>query len=139
MKHRIALFAVALGAGAAVLAPASAAALSWGWGREVVMISPHASEAVELNRALWTRGEPVAPVYGIPSAGPVRVVFAEAGRVIVPAEDPGLTLYTVDKQGGENPLQAQTLWFFARLVSVAGAGLALMAVLGWLWRRRSSG
>lgn len=135
MRRRLALLAIGLGAGAVLIAPAAAALVSWGWGRDVILISPHSLMAVALNRAIWSSGEPVSPIYGIPASEPIRIVFADPARVIVPPEDTSLTLYSVDKQKGENPLQVRTLWFMAKVTAAVGA-LMILAGGGLLcWSR----
>jgi hypothetical protein len=121
---------ILLGSGAALSAAAPAAGflLDRLWGRDLVMISPHDDATVELNRSLWSPGEPVAEIYGVPTE-PTRVLFADPSRLVVPHENPALTLLKVDKSAGENPLQARTVWFFVR-----GSLLAfpMLAALGGL-------
>ena len=69
---------------------------------------------------MWKKGEPIVDIYGTPTTQPMRIIFAEQSRIIVPEEDRSLTLYTVNKQSGENPLQTKTLWFFAQIIIIAG-------------------
>ncbi len=112
------------GAALAVLAPAAAALLA-STAREVQMISPLDPSVVELNRAMWSKGEPVVALYGSPVGARLSIVFVRAENLVVPPEDPSLVLYKVDKQKGENPLQVRTLWFFATWIAAGGAAAAL--------------
>jgi hypothetical protein len=102
-------------------------------GKEVLMIAPHKPSVVELNRMLYADGDPVAQLYGNPLSAKTRVVLPSEDRLVRPEEDPTLLLFRVDKQRGENPLQTQTLWFFAKLVL---PGLALVGLLGFTFPRR---
>jgi hypothetical protein len=89
---------------------------------EVLIITPAAPEAVEMNKMLWEEGEPVDEIYGVPASEAQLILFADESRIIRPEEDPGLVLYTVVKEEGENPLQEKTIWFFSRWALI---GLAL--------------
>ncbi len=135
LRDRIAKTALFLGVFGAIVPPAAAALLSAASGREVVLVNPDAPDVVEANRALWTAGEPVAKIYGTPLGEPMRILFTDSARIIVPKEDPTLTLYTVDKTKGENPLQVQTVWFAVRLTMYASGSLMAAAFLYFLWRR----
>jgi hypothetical protein len=106
----------------AILAPAAGGILSAAAGRDVIVISPHSPEMVEMNRILWSPGEDVASIYGIPH-GRMRVLFAPS---FSPAEEPSLRLAP---RGG---LQAKTLWFAVRWATLAGI---LLALAGFLFRR----
>ncbi len=97
------------------------------------MIAPHNSETVEINRSLHLPGDGVAEIYGNPMSKPVRVIFPDADRLIRPEEDPGLLLLEVDKQKGENPLQARTLWFFGKFAVPA---LVLLGLIGFVLPKR---
>ena len=126
-----------LGVAVALLAVTSAWALDRFFGTNVTLLAPNASDVIELNRELWSPGDPVADIYGI-SSHKVRVVFADDSRIIHPKEDASLALYTVDKQAGENPLQAKTLWFFAKYLVIAGLAAALLLrLLHFLLMRRA--
>jgi len=96
----------------ALLAPAAAWVVDSFLGRDVRFIAPHAAEVVELQRSLWLEGDGVADLYGIPAGDPARVVSPDASRLLIPPEDPTLTLMRVDKTHGDNPLQVKTVWFF---------------------------
>lgn len=140
LLRRLARWSAAAGLAAAAVAPASAAAISGIWGREVLpIVNPYDEVVLAGNRIAWSPGDPVAPIYGQPSDRPIRVVFPRADRILVPSEDPTLTLYKIDKRLGENPLQAQTLWFFAKWIALAGATLALAGGAGLLVARRAAG
>jgi hypothetical protein len=132
----IAKAALILGVTGALAPPIAAALLSAAAGRNVLLVAtPNSPDVVEANRALWTPGEPVAPLYGTPVGEPMRILFADPARIIVPKEDPSLTLYTVDKAKGENPLQEQTMWFAVRVAMYASGGLLALALLHYLWRK----
>ena len=122
-------FRIAMGSGVAlaILAPLAGAAMSAVWGREVILISPHDPGVIELEKISWTQGEPVVDLYGIQNGGVTRVIFPDPDRIIVPEEDPSLTLLKVDKQAGENPLQAQTVWFFVKWLVIGGLAAAAAA------------
>ena len=111
------------------LALLTAATLDRGFGTEVVIVASHDPSTVELNRALYTPGEAVAELYGNPLAQPVRVIMPRADRLLRPHEDPALLLLAVDKQKGENPLQAQTVWLFTKF---AIAAFAVVGLVGFL-------
>ena len=72
----------------------------------------------------------------------MRVLFVDADKIVRPDENPSLRLLLLDKQQGDNPLQAKTVWFMAWR-ALAGflflAALAFIAslLLGFRRRRRS--
>lgn len=119
----------------AVLAPAGAWYVDAKMSRDVILITPAAPEIVELNKALWAKGEPVAPIYGEAVDRPIRVVLPDPRDVIVPEEDPSLLL--MNAGGDRRPLQVQTVWVAAEYgaPASAAAGAALLA-LAWVARRR---
>ncbi len=122
---RIRPFALVAGFGGALLVLGMAMTLDRGLGEEVRLISPHESSTVEVNRALYAPGDSVAEIYGNPLSRPVRVIAPDPERMMRPEEDRSLVLLAVNKQRGENPLQARTVWLFAK----AGAlGLALLGL-----------
>ena len=57
---RIRPFALFAGFGGAVLALALAMTIDRGFGEDVRLISPHESSTVQVNRALYAPGDPVA-------------------------------------------------------------------------------
>ena len=122
-------FRIAMGSGVAlaILSPLAGAAMSAVWGREVILISPHDPGVIELEKISWVQGEPVVDLYGIQNGGVTRVIFSDPDRIIVPEEDPSLILLKVDKQAGENPLQAQTVWFFVKWLVIGGLAAAAAA------------
>jgi hypothetical protein len=124
-------FVVGFGGAAAVLA--AAASVDLVLGKEVLMIAPHDPSVVELNRELYAPGEPVAQLYGNPLSETTRVVAPAQERLIRPDEEPALLLLTVDKLGGENPLQTRTVWFFTKFAAPA---LLLLGLLGFALPRR---
>ncbi|HEY3226338.1 MAG TPA: hypothetical protein VGK61_05020 [Planctomycetota bacterium] len=135
-RDRIAKAALVLGVFGSLAPPVAAALLSAASGRNVILVAtPNNPDIVEANRALWTPGEPVAPLYGTPVGEPMRILFADPARIIVPGEDPSLTLYTVDKAKGENPLQERTMWFAVRMAMYASGALLAAALLHSLWGR----
>jgi hypothetical protein len=111
----------------AVAAPLAAYGLDRIYGRDVLPVARSSPEAVRANQALYLEGDPVAEIYGVPGEREMRVVFVDSERILVPKENPRLTLLLIDKQQGENPLQVKTLYFVAWRAS---AGLALAALLG---------
>jgi hypothetical protein len=122
---RIRPFALLAGFGGALVTLVLTVAIDRGLGEEVRLISPHDTSTVEVNRALHLPGDPVAEIYGNALSSPVRVIAPDPGRIVRPDEDPSVVLLAVDKQRGENPLQARTVWLFAK----AGAlGLGLLGV-----------
>ena len=135
LRDRLAKAALILGVVGALASPVAAALLSAAAGRTVILLNPDPPEVVEANRALWSSGEPVAKIYGTPVGEPMRILFADSARIIVPKEDPSLTFYTVDKAKGENPLQERTMWFTVRLAMYGSGALLAAALLHILWRR----
>lgn len=135
-KFRDLISKVALVLGAAGLLVAGAAVLLLPRRTVQLITTPNAPDIVEMNRAMWSKGEPVAPIYGTPIDKPMEIHFAEDARIIVPPEDPSLTLYTVDKAKGENPLQAQTVKFLGRYVLIGSGVLLLAGILHFVVKRK---
>ena len=105
---------------------------------DVTLVAAASEFEVAANRELWLDGDPVAEIYGIPSARPATLVLPDQAQLVRPAEDPSLTLYLVDKQRGDNPLQLKTVDFFARWAALAAAlSTALAVAAGWWLRRRA--
>ena len=127
---RIRPFALLAGFGGAVLVLGMAMIVDRGLGEEVRLISPHESSTVEVNRALYSPGDPVAEIYGNPVKNPLRVIRPNPERMIRPDEDRSLVLLAVNKQRGENPLQARTVWLFAK-AGTLGLVLLGMAALAF--------
>lgn len=98
-------------------------------GREVLLVSAATPAAVELNRALWMKGDPVAELYGSPASAPVRILVTDEARIVHPVEDPSLSI-AFSGEGHPRPFQARTLWLLARLVGVgfAIAGFLVLAL-----------
>src|SRR5262249_11878945 len=125
----------AIGGGAGTLAALLAGiVLPAAYGKDVILISPHAPDVVELNKLSWSNGDKVVDIYGIQNGDKVRVLFTDPARIVVPEQDPSLTLYKVNKQAGENPLQAQSVAFLAKwaalgFFTVGVWGLILGAIL----------
>ena len=104
---------------------------------EVLMIIPKDADVVAFEKELWEEGDPVAEIYGVPTDQTVKLVFADKDKLIRPIEDPSLVLMPVDKQAGENPLQAKTVWFIAHRAAVGFGAFAVAALLGaFLFNRR---
>lgn len=120
---------------AAALAPAAAWFIDAKMSRDVILLTPAPPEIVELNRMMWSKGEPVAKIYGEPVDRPVRVVRPDPRDLIVPAEDPSMTLMNA---GGErHPLQVQSVWYVAKLGAMGALVFGL--VIGgaaWVLKRR---
>jgi len=126
-----------LGTAGLVLTPAAVLILPAAFGRTVQLVTtPNAPDIVALNRTMWSKGEPVAPIYGTPIGEPMTILFADKSRIIVPPEDPSLTLYTVDKAKGENPLQVQTIVFLAKYAAIASGVLLVAGILHFVWKHR---
>ena len=112
--------------------------LSSSYSTEVLIITPAAPEAVEMNKMLWEEGEPVAEIYGVPASEPQRIIFADESRIIRPEEDEALVLFRVTKEAGENPLQEKTIWFFSRwAITALGIGGFISLAAYTVLRRRS--
>lgn len=136
LRDRAAKVSLVLGIAGLVLTPAAVLILPAAFGRTVQLVTtPNAADIVALNRAMWSKGEPVAPIYGTPIGEPMTILFAEERRIIVPAEDPSLTLYTVDKSKGENPLQVQTVAFLSKFALIGSGVLLLAGALHFAWKR----
>lgn len=125
---RIRPFVLAAGFGGALLALGMAMILDRALGEDVRLISPHDASTVEVNRALHLPGDPVSEIYGNALSNPVRVIAPDPGRIVRPDEDPSVVLFTVDKQRGENPLQARTVWLFAKAAALGLTLLGLAAI-----------
>jgi hypothetical protein len=135
MKQTIRRLLFSVGFGGAVIVLVAVLATDKALGREVLMIAPHKSSLVELNRMLYEQGEPIPELYGNPLSESTRLILPQEDRLVRPAEDPSLLLYKVEKSRGENPLQAQTLWFFTKFAVPA---LGLLGLLGFAIPRRRS-
>jgi hypothetical protein len=115
IKYKIRKPALWIGFGMSFIIIISAIILDRGLGKNVILITPHDSSIVELNRVLYSRGDPIAEIYGNTlSREPIRVVHFSKASLIHPVEDPSLKLLPVNKQKGENPLQVKTIWFFTK-------------------------
>jgi len=98
-------------------------------GRDLLVVEASSEDVVETNRGLWELDgggkEGVAAIYGTPR-GTERLLFVPERKVLVPKEDPSLSIYL--KKGDDHPLQAQTLWYFA-LPTAVGAAVAGVVLL----------
>ncbi len=122
-------------AGAAI-APVAAWFVDAKMSKDVILITPAPPDIVELNKAMWSKGEPVANIYGEPVDKSIRVVRPDPRDVIVPEENPSMILMNA---GGErHPLQVQTVWVAVKYgsPSAAAGGAALLAFALILARRR---
>jgi hypothetical protein len=133
LLKRLRTLLVWLGFGGALTALVAALLVVGLLGRDVLLIAPFDPSTVELNRALHAPGDSVAELYGNPLGTPVRVIAPNRARIVRPAEDPSLVLLKVDKQRGENPLQARTIWFFSKFAIPA---LVLVGVIGVILPRQ---
>ncbi|MDQ7006712.1 MAG: hypothetical protein Q9Q40_05735 [Acidobacteriota bacterium] len=135
-KGHLRMLTFVVGFGGAALIFLAVGALDRFAGREVLMMAAYDTPTIAINRALHVPGDPVAEIYGNPLSRTVRVLFVGEPRIVHPREDPALSLLPVDKSAAENPLQVQTLWFFARFVI---GGLLLLGFSGLVvprrWRR----
>ncbi len=131
---RILLVAGALAIFAASIAPAAAWFVEKHVTREVILISPESAEVVELQKAMWTKGESVAEIYGKPVDKKIRVVRPDPRDIIVPEEDTSMTLMLANSP--RHPLQIQSVWVAVKYGAPAAAlGGAVLLGLG-LWRQR---
>jgi len=131
MARRLASIAFVLAAGLIVGAWIADRTL----GRDVLLYVPHDPSVVELNRSLWSEGDPVGPLYGSVASRPVRVLLVHRKSLLRPDEDPSLALLPAGSDGASRPLQTRTLWLIARLSAIglvlaAVAALALAAAIG---------
>lgn len=80
----------------------------------------------------------VAGLYGNVIGEPDRFLFVPEEKFLHPDELPELRLLPVDKQAGEDPLQARTVFFFAPWFAggFAAGGAALLGIW-WIRRRRA--
>ncbi|MCE9583690.1 MAG: hypothetical protein K8T20_14500 [Planctomycetes bacterium] len=118
----------------AALAPAAAWYVEKHMTREVILISPGSPETVELEKAMWEKGQPVADIYGKPLDKKILVVRPDPRDIIVPEEDPSMTLMLANSP--RHPLQIQTVWVVVKYGAPAiGFGGILLMVLAW-WRGR---
>ena len=135
LKYKLRKMAIGFGFGAAALVLLTAVIVDRTLGQGVLIISPHDPSTVELNRALYAPGDSVAELYGNPLSKPVRVILPSPENLIRPEEDTSLLLLRVDKQKGENPLQAKTIWFFGKFAVI---GLSLIGLAGFALPRPKS-
>ncbi|MEE8525144.1 MAG: hypothetical protein V3T72_14500 [Thermoanaerobaculia bacterium] len=117
IRNRLRPLAFRLGFGGFAFVLVTATGLDLGLGKQVLLIAPHDPGTIELNRMLHLPEDPVAEIYGNPLSAPVRVILPSKERLIQPPEEPALLLLPVDKHQGENPLQAQTVWFLTRYLA----------------------
>ncbi len=136
LLSRLRVPALILGLGGAILVLLLVTGIDRALGQDVLLIQAHDEGTVELNRSLFLEGDPVAEIYGNPLSQAVRVISPDKSRLLRPAEDESLLLLQVDKRSGENPLQAQTLWFFAKF---AVPVLLLLGLVGLFLPRQGSG
>lgn len=122
----------------AVLACPTALMLDRTAGEDYTIVNAVDQDTIDVNRELWSEGEPVAEIYGIPSTETERLLFANEANVLRPEEDPSLNLYL--KRGEDHPLQAQLVWFIASRSAAAGllAAIAGFVLLGRMKRRQEA-
>ena len=104
-----------------------------GTAKTVTLINPNAPSVVSLNKSMYQKGDNVAEIYGNPLDKQVKLVLMDQKKVIHPEEDPTLMLYPVDKQKGDNPIQAQSVWLFMRSSLI---GFSVVTVIGLLLMTR---
>ena len=139
MLRRLIRLGVLLAAGLAILAYP----VSWGLdrlaGRDAWFVADGKDPLiVTLERDQWkadhasggTRDpKEIADLYGSRlGERSLRVILFSKDRLITPSEDPSITLLRVDKSR-ENPLQKQTVDFFARWTAIGGGAAAVLGLL----------
>lgn len=128
MLRLLGILAIAGGSVLSLAALATGLLFPAAWGRDVILISPHATEVVDLNKLSWNKGESVVEIYGIQNGERTRILFADPQRIIVPEQAPSLVLYKVNKQAGENPLQARSVTFVSTWIGLGGAATAAAGI-----------
>jgi hypothetical protein len=117
---------------------------------DVYLLTPHAPDVVTVNRELWDFDTPdpkttkdydrkLMEIYGLPNESKDSLVLIDKSKLVYPAgknkdgteKRPDLVFLPVDKQKGENPLQAKSVDFFARLIRIGA--VILGGVLLALW------
>ena len=97
---------------------------------EVYQLTPHAPDAVGVNLDMWNLDTPdpaktpdydrqLLRIYGIPNDNKDVLVLIDKSKLVYPAgknkdgteKRPDLVFFPVDKQKGEEPLQAKTVDF----------------------------
>lgn len=137
---------------AALLGPIAAGITSGA--TEVLFLTPHKPEVVSVNKDLWDFDPPdpktpnydrkLIEVYGLVGSTKEKVVGLDRSKLLFPAgknkdgteKRPDLFVLPVDKEKGENPLQAKTVEFVAHLLRggavIVGAGFLILWALGIL-------
>ena len=108
--------------------------------RELETVAPFDEVTVDVNRFTY-EDDPtgddadIVAIYGTASGDPERILFADASKILRPAENPSLALYL--KRGDDNPVQLQSVHFMARMVSLAAfaGAIGLLLLLAFLRRR----
>jgi len=137
----------------AALAVPFAWALDRAYGRDVILLAT-VNDEVEQEAARYfsdhasregdARREAVAAIYGTlgtPEFGTERVLVFDDAVLIVPDEDPALSLRPAGSAGeGDYPVQSRSVRFVANRVTLAGllAVLVLLAARRLLVRRRAT-
>jgi len=124
-----------VGAVAAVLVAVLVWPAAWLLSRQaqtVQLIAPFDEAVVGVNRFTYEdeasgRDEEIVAIYGTPFGAPTAVLFVDEAKIIHPIENPRLAL--LPKGADENPLQATSVAFFARMTSVGAAVAAFFALL----------
>jgi hypothetical protein len=99
----------------------------------VTLILPNSPDIVVQNQNFYNKGDNVAEIYGNALDKPTKVTLIDKSKIIHPKEDPTLSLYPVDKNKNENPLQLKSVWLFLRSFV---AGFAVTMLLGWWLKRK---
>ena len=139
MLRRLIRFGVFLAAGLAILAYPAAFCLDRFAGRDAWFVADGKDPAiVKLERDQWaaehTSGgsrdpKEIADLYGSRlGEHALRVILFSNDRLITPSEDPSMTLLRVEKSR-ENPLQKQTVDFFALWTAIGGGVAAVLGLL----------
>ena len=113
----------------AISIPVAAIVIDRKMSRAVTIVTPNEPEIIELNRTMWEKGQPVAPIYGTPVGRVIRVVRPDPAEIVVPPEDPSLTLYMA--RGEKRPLQVQSVYYVAKMTAVPCLVLGLLGLVAW--------
>lgn len=106
---------------------------------DVYLLIPHQDKnTVEANEFLFS-AKPTDPdydkqimqIYGVPTEKREKVLV-DASKIVHAKQKPGLAWLPVDKTKGENPLQAKTVDFVAKLLSAGAVETGMLLLVTFL-------